>query len=490
MLEDYNGEQGHQEYSRPKSSLETNMSISLVKYKEACKLARFLRRNLFYMQKPRKKQTKKQKAAQKRRRITLDELFKRREKEEQSLSTSRTRRSLELTFEGLVVYGKVEIRLALECEITLYKIKKDHSKKRKLNNGHYDTCEYKQIFRSCIPLAYGTDGCFAKDLRTVQPYITSFEEIGDPIPDIILNFRIYALNCQAWPPLATFSPNQKGLGNEHSKLNVVRNVGDCIDIRRFLCGQLGVIEGEGGKFVNDGQYDINLKLAREQGSIIPSDWKLRFSLNWDCKMHLPLRPIDSKPFIVFNTSRDDSPVSYIFRVADCELTQTVKGFRCPWCSFIHFKDSKCLMYHLQNNHVHLKFRTKNGKQLPSDRIIIVTSNEDFSEFDYFLIDKRDGSWTVKPFIYPLKNYTVPPLAISSLPTSNFYHSHTFMPFKEGDTDSEDEICTHWLEQLNDETLDELSDDFNSYRGLADRNLSIVCVEFAKSRSVARGCNTI
>ncbi|CAG8740311.1 1912_t:CDS:2 [Acaulospora morrowiae] len=252
---------------------------------------------------------------------------------------------------------------------------------------------------------------------------------------------------------------------------------------------------ENGRFCKDGQYDVILRLAREQGSIIPSDWKIRFTLYWDCKVHLPLKPLEQKPYLISDQQKDVLSVSYMYRVADCELTQHVRGFRCPWCSNLCFADSKCLMIHLESSHVHLKFRFKSGK-LQNERVIVVTSNEDFSEFEYFLIDKRDGSWTIKPFIYPLKQYIAPPLAISSLPSSNFYHSHTFMPFKEGEVDSEDEICTHWLEQLNDETLDELSDVsdkekqmmkiWNRYiepkRGLADKNLSSVCIEFAKSRA--------
>ncbi|CAG8738225.1 5937_t:CDS:2, partial [Acaulospora morrowiae] len=46
--------------------------------------------------------TKKQKTTQRNKRITLEELFRRREREEELLSTSRTKRSLQLTFEGLV----------------------------------------------------------------------------------------------------------------------------------------------------------------------------------------------------------------------------------------------------------------------------------------------------------------------------------------------------------------------------------------------------
>ncbi|CAG8786501.1 3515_t:CDS:2, partial [Acaulospora morrowiae] len=167
----------------------------------------------------------------------------------------RTKRSLQLTFEGLVVHAnnapESEVRLALECEVTLYKVKRDH-KKRKLNNGNWDSGEYKQIHRSCIPLLYGVGGCFVKDLRSIQPYITNFDETNDPVQDIILNFRIYALNCQSWPPLATYSPTQKALSNEHSKLNAVRNV-DCVDTRRILCNQMSVIEN--GRFCKDGQYD-------------------------------------------------------------------------------------------------------------------------------------------------------------------------------------------------------------------------------------------
>lgn len=95
---------------------------------------------------------------------------------------------------------------------------------------------------------------------------------------------------------------------------------------------------------------------------------------------------------------------------------------------------------------------QNGKQPPSDRIIVVNSNDDLSELDFFDIDKREGTWNPKPFVYPIKQYTTSPVALSSLPLQTFYHSHTFMPFHgdENVDDSEDDICTHWVEQLNDE----------------------------------------
>ncbi|CAG8489741.1 10715_t:CDS:2, partial [Dentiscutata heterogama] len=461
---------------------------------------RFLRRNLSYLQqKPSKKLTKKSKNVQERKGITFDELFEYREKEEQFLSTSRIKRALQLTFEGLVVHAnhvpEEEPHLHIECEITLYKIKRDHSRKRRANNGKWDSCEYRQIFRTIIQMIYGEGGCYVKDLKSLQPYVTSFDDTGEPVQDIILNFRVYAINSQTWPPYTTLSSSQIPVGNEYGKLNSAYNLGDCSNTRRALCNQLGVIEN--GKFIKDGQYDLNLRLTHEQESIISSDWKIRFTLYWDCKVHLPLRPIETSPLAVSNIHHDELPVTYIYRVADCQLTQVVKGFRCPWCSHLRFKDSGSMMIHLRCNHIHLKFGTKIGRQLPSDRIIIVSSNEDFSEFDYFIIDKKDGSWTVKPFIYPLKRLQSTSQASPALlPTNNFYHSHTFMPFKDGDVDSEDEICTHWLEQLNDETLDELSDVsdkgkqmmkiWNRYiepqRGLADRNLPDVCLQFAKTRA--------
>ncbi|CAG8718644.1 15188_t:CDS:2, partial [Gigaspora rosea] len=464
---------------------------------------RFLRRNLSYLQqKPSKKlSTKRSKNVQEKKGITLDELFEYREKEEQFLSTSRIKRALQLTFEGLVVHANhvpEEPHLHLECEITLYKIKRDHSRKRRLNNGNngkWDSCEYRQIFRTIIQMVYGEGGCYVKDLKSLQPYITSFDDAGEPVQDVILNFRVYAINSQTWPPYATLSSSQMPVDNEYGKLNSTCNLGDCSNTRRALCNQIGVIEN--GKFIKDGQYDLNLRLVREQESIIPSDWKIRFTLYWDCKVHLPLRPIETSLLAASNIHHDELPVTYIYRVADCQLTQVVKGFRCPWCSHLRFKDSGSMMIHLRCNHIHLKFGTKIGRQLPSDRIIIVSSNEDFSEFDYFIIDKKDGSWTVRPFIYPLKrHHSTSQASPALLPTNNFYHSHTFMPFKDGDVDSEDEICTHWLEQLNDETLDELSEVsdkekqmmkiWNRYiepqRGLADRNLPDVCLQFAKTRA--------
>ncbi|CAG8452005.1 8750_t:CDS:2 [Cetraspora pellucida] len=469
---------------------------------------RFLRRNLSYLQQKHNKKlsTRKSKNIQEKKGITLDELFEGREKEEQFLSTSRIKRALQLTFEGLVVINniviflvlanqgsEVEPHLQLECEITLYKIKRDHSRKRRLSNGKWESCEYRQIFRTLIQMLHGEGGCYVKDLKSLQPYVTSFDDAGEPVQDLVLNFRVYAINNQTWPPNTTLSSSQIQISNEHGKLNIAYNLGDCT--RRTLCNQLEVIEN--GKFIKDGQYDVNLRLLREQDSIIPSDWKIRFTLYWDCKVHLPLRPIETSPLAISNIQHDELPVTYIYRVADCQLTQVVKGFRCPWCSHLRFKDSGSMMIHLRCNHIHLKFGTKIGRQLPSDRVIIVSSNEDFSEFDYFIIDKKDGSWTVRPFIYPIKRHqSTSQLPLALLPTNNFYHSHSFMPFKEGDVDSEDEICTHWLEQLNDETLDELSDAsdkekqmmkiWNRYiepqRGLADRNLPDVCLQFAKTRA--------
>ncbi|CAG8530671.1 12730_t:CDS:2 [Funneliformis caledonium] len=95
------------------------------------------------------------------------------------------------------------------------------------------------------------------------------------------------------------------------------------------------------------------------------------------------------------TQNDDPPVTFIYHAAECEL---------------------------------------NGKQSQSDRVIVVNSK---------------------------MQYTTSPVALSSLPSQTFYHSHIFifMPFicDENVNDSEKDIYTHWVEQLNDETLDEISD---------------------------------
>ncbi|CAG8815576.1 4676_t:CDS:2, partial [Gigaspora margarita] len=436
---------------------------------------RFLRRNLSYLQqKPSKKlSTKRSKNVQEKKGITLDELFEYREKEEQFLSTSRIERVLQLTFEGLVVHGE-------------------------------------QITRTTIQMVYGEGGCYVKNLKSLQPYKTSFDDAGEPVQDVILNFRVYAINSQTWPPYAALSSSQIPVDNEYGKLNSTCNLGDCSNTRRALCNQIGVIEN--GKFIKDGQYDLNLRLMREQESIIPSDWKIRFTLYWDCRVHLPMRPIETSPLAASNIHHDELPVTYIYRVADCQLTQVVKGFRCPWCSHLRFKDSGSMMIHLRCNHIHLKFGTKvdysnlisitewtdiDAQYFTVEDWQTITERSYYNQFDYFIIDKKDGSWTVRPFIYPLKRHQSTSQASPALlPTNNFYHSHTFMPFKDGDVDSEDEICTHWLEQLNDETLDELSDVsdkekqmmkiWNRYiepqRGLADRNLPDVCLQFAKTRA--------
>lgn len=77
-----------------------------------------------------------------------------------------------------------------------------------------------------------------------------------------------------------------------------------------------------------------------------------------------------------------------------------------------------------------------------------------SELDFFDIDKREGTWNPKPFVYPVRQYTTPPLALSSMPSLTFYNSQTFMPYHVDDDvdDSEDDVCTHWVQQYNDEVI--------------------------------------
>ncbi|CAG8799835.1 19205_t:CDS:1, partial [Racocetra fulgida] len=89
------------------------------------------------------------------------------------------------------------------------------------------------------------------DLKSLQPYVTSFDDAGEPVQDLVLNFRVYSINSQTWPPNTTLSSSQIPISNEHGKLNLAYNLGDCT--RRTLCNQLEVIEN--GKFIKDGQYD-------------------------------------------------------------------------------------------------------------------------------------------------------------------------------------------------------------------------------------------
>ncbi|CAG8468705.1 2422_t:CDS:2 [Ambispora leptoticha] len=187
------------------------------------------------------------------------------------------------------------------------------------------------------------------------------------------------------------------------------------------------------------------------------------------------------------------PVTFIFRVVDCDIKQMVKGFICPWCNR-DYLDSRTLFYHLSNNHVHLKFGTKNGKNVPSDRIIVTVVNEEHSDLEYFSLVKSEGVLRPKSFAFPIIQNSKP----IQLPLMNFYHSQSFMPFTpdDSDGDSDEEMCTHWIQQTSDENLDELPELNNSekllmkmwnrhiepYRGLGDCHLPEVCLLFAKNRA--------
>ena len=65
------------------------------------------------------------------------------------------------------------------------------------------------------------------------------------------------------------------------------------------------------------------------------------------------------------------------------------------------------------------------------------------------MDDKDRLLVPKPFEYPLIQYSAPRV---ELPLNNCYHSRSFIPFKEdeGGYNSEDDVCTHWLDQWFDE----------------------------------------
>ncbi|CAG8560360.1 3978_t:CDS:10 [Funneliformis caledonium] len=455
----------------------------------------YLRRNLSYIQKSRRKPVRTSNFNLRERRLTLEELSKRRIQEDENISTSRVYRTLNLTIDELVTnasHSSENKRFSAECEVALFEIKRklptNVMKKRKTNTQDE---EFKLLHRSISPIVVDENGNYVKETFELNPYSTNTD--GDDVDDrdVVIGFRLYVINSQTWPPLSS-EPLKKPVNGEKKKYPLIPV--DFSDGRRILCAQLNALEG--GKFCKDDRYELDLRYALEKGPIIDSNWKMKLTIDWQCRVHLPLKPTMPKPVPII-TQNDDLPVTFIYRVADCELHQAVRGFRCPWCINLNFKDSTCLMLHLRNNHMHLKFGTKNGKQPPSDRVIVVNSNDDLSELEFFDIDKREGIWNPKPFVYPVKQYTTPPVALSSLPSQSFYHSHTFMPYigDENVNDSEDDICTHWVEQLNDETLDEISDVndkeklmmkiWNRFiepqKGLADRNLPEVCIQFSKSR---------
>ena len=124
---------------------------------------------------------------------------------------------------------------------------------------------------------------------TVEPYTTNIN--GDASQDVILGFRLYALNSQSWPPISAEAVKTL-INGEKRRVHLIPKLVDCSDGRRILCVQMGVIEN--GNFCKDNRYELDLNFAREQCSIIESNWKMRFTVNWERKLNLPLKPMKSK----------------------------------------------------------------------------------------------------------------------------------------------------------------------------------------------------
>ncbi|KAG9303894.1 hypothetical protein G9A89_005804 [Geosiphon pyriformis] len=447
---------------------------------------------------------------ERKRNLTLNALFEQREREERLPLTrccyllllySRTARSLCITVEPLALPASYKTRnnegVQLLWEVSLYRMQKGTllsngkidttTKRRKLNNGGVNTWDYQLIYLQSFPLNLGS-GLFTGRISFEIPE-TNFD-VEQSVEDFVLFISINSKGRENWPSDGKVSGWEQFISDFLQKSNNTR----------ILWVQISLLDQ--GLFIKDDDYESDIQAAHSQDAIKQPFWKMSFKLNWDRKIHRAFKEkncealtvLPSRNCVTRRAEQESVPVAFLFRTADCEVKQITKGFRCPWCNKDYI-DSPTLQKHLPSNHVHLKFTTKNGKQVPSDRVIVVFPNEDHSELDYF--EKTLGILRPKPFAFPIIHGSVRPTV---LPMVNFYHSQSFMPFTldDSDIDSDTEMCTHWLQQISDENLDESTNINNSekklmkmwnrhvepHRGLGDCHLPEVCIQFAKERALS------
>ncbi|CAG8520702.1 13685_t:CDS:2 [Ambispora gerdemannii] len=458
---------------------------------------RFLTRNLTYMVQARKKRPISGKIEM-HQHISLNDLYNRRVKEEQQSLNSRVWRSLRVTIDRLALPERYKQEPEFVWQVFLCRIlenqpsnnnKESTSKKRKLDNGEVDSSNYHLVHITSLSVSPDTE--LFTEKKSFEISETNFE-IDESLKDLVLYMSLNSKGCEN--PASSGNQNQALIQNE----DILPNPSNSSENTRILWIPINLLVN--GQFIKDGNYERDAQVAYGKDEVIRSLCRIKLSLNWDYKVQLPMK---SSKLLASTTTKsyrscvkseeEVLPVTFIFRVVDCDMKQMVRGFICPWCNN-DYLDSRTLFYHLANNHVHLKFGTKNGKNIPSERIIVTVVNEEHSDLEYFSLVKSEGVLRPKSFAFP----RIQNSKSIQLPLTNFYHSQSFMPFTadDSDGDSDEEMCTHWIQQTSDENLDELPELNNSekllmkmwnrhiepYRGLGDCHLSEVCLLFAKNRA--------
>ncbi|CAG8651489.1 3377_t:CDS:2, partial [Paraglomus occultum] len=318
-------------------------------------------------------------------------------------------------------WTRYETQLELICEVLLYRVMKEERerltpRKRKFRSIN-DTCDYQLVQRQRVNLAHFNGQNMGERVSLTFPE-NDFDHAGDNIEDLILSVCVYAEDCKTWPP--TMSNVVDVDGGRGKQYNVVREMLNGMDRDRMLWVQMSLLDD--GEWINDGVYEWNMMMTEGHHMAVPSSWKMDVSLEWDVNCHSNLRPVEeSLPLTYwYDVKGPEFTVTYNYRVADCEQSAKYRGYRCPWCTGYDFYNVTCLLSHLRNAHVHLKFTCKIPKQPPpTDINCLVTYNEDNCESDYFLVDDKDRLLVPKPFEYPLIQYSAPRV---ELPLNNCYHS--------------------------------------------------------------------
>ena len=232
-------------------------------------------------------------------------------------------------------------------------------------------CDYQLVHRHRVNLAYVKG---RERILLVFPE-NNFDPVGDNIEDFILSICVYSENYKTWPPMASRAIDvDVGRSKQY---NIVREMLNGMDRNRVLWAQMSLLDD--GEWINDGEYELNMMMTEGQHITIPSLWSMDISLEWDFKCHFSLRPLEENLPLTYwyDVNGPEFTVTYTYRVADCELSATYRGYNCPWCTGYDFYNVICLLSHLRNAHVHLKFTCKVRYMPLSSQGCIMTTNISF-----------------------------------------------------------------------------------------------------------------